>query len=208
MARYTGPVCKLCRREGFKLYLKGERCFSPRCGQIKRPVAPGQHGASTRKLTQYGMQLRSKQVVKRIYGVIERQFRRYFEMAVRKQEETGNALLKILESRLDNTVFRMGFASSRRQARQLVSHGHVMVNGRRVNKPSFNLRVGDVVEIKEKSRVVLPVKEAVEAAKERAAYPWLEVNYEDFKGTYLRYPAREEVEIPVDLQSIIELYSK
>ncbi|HNR79031.1 MAG TPA: 30S ribosomal protein S4 [Mesotoga infera] len=208
MARYTGPVCKLCRREGFKLYLKGERCFSPRCGQIKRPVAPGQHGASTRKLTQYGMQLRSKQVVKRIYGVLERQFRRYFEMAVRKQEETGNALLKILESRLDNTVFRMGFASSRRQARQLVSHGHVMVNGRRVNKPSFNLRVGDVVEIKEKSRVVLPVKEAVEAAKERAAYPWLEVNYEDFKGTYLRYPAREEVEIPVDLQSIIELYSK
>ncbi|MFZ2830307.1 MAG: 30S ribosomal protein S4 [Mesotoga infera] len=208
MARYTGPVCKLCRREGFKLYLKGERCFSPRCGQIKRPVAPGQHGASTRKLTQYGMQLRSKQVVKRIYGVLERQFRRYFEMAVRKQEETGNALLKILESRLDNTVFRMGFASSRRQARQLVSHGHVMVNGRRVNKPSFNLRVGDVVEIKEKSRVVLPVKEAVEAAKERAAYPWLEVNYEDFRGTYLRYPAREEVEIPVDLQSIIELYSK
>ncbi len=208
MARYTGPVCKLCRREGFKLYLKGERCFSPRCGQIKRPVAPGQHGASTRKLTQYGMQLWSKQVVKRIYGVLERQFRRYFEMAVRKQEETGNALLKILESRLDNTVFRMGFASSRRQARQLVSHGHVMVNGRRVNKPSFNLRVGDVVEIKEKSRVVLPVKEAVEAAKERAAYPWLEVNYEDFKGTYLRYPAREEVEIPVDLQSIIELYSK
>ncbi|HPD36822.1 MAG TPA: 30S ribosomal protein S4 [Mesotoga infera] len=208
MARYTGPVCKLCRREGFKLYLKGERCFSPRCGQIKRPVAPGQHGASTRKLTQYGMQLRSKQVVKRIYGVLERQFRRYFEMAVRKQEETGNALLKILESRLDNTVFRMGFASSRRQARQLVSHGHVMVNGRKVNKPSFNLRVGDVVEIKEKSRVVLPVKEAVEAAKERAAYPWLEVNYEDFKGTYLRYPAREEVEIPVDLQSIIELYSK
>jgi len=162
----------------------------------------GQHGASTRKLTQYGMQLRSKQVVKRIYGVLERQFRRYFEMAVRKQEETGNALLKILESRLDNTVFRMGFASSRRQARQLVSHGHVMVNGRRVNKPSFNLRVGDVVEIKEKSRVVLPVKEAVEAAKERAAYPWLEVNYEDFKK------AREEVEIPVDLQSIIELYSK
>ncbi len=208
MARYTGPVCKLCRREGFKLYLKGERCFSPRCGQIKRPVAPGQHGASTRKLTQYGMQLRSKQVVKRIYGVLERQFRRYFEMAVRKQEETGNALLKILESRLDNTVFRMGFASSRRQARQLVSHGHVMVNGRRVNKPSFNLRVGDVVEIKEKSRVVLPVKEAVEAAKERAAYPWLEVNYEDFKGTYLRYPAREDGENPVDLQSIIELYSK
>ena len=208
MARYTGPVCKLCRREGFKLYLKGERCFSPRCGQIKRPVAPGQHGASTRKLTQYGMQLRSKQVVKRIYGVLERQFRRYFEMAVRKHEETGNALLKILESRLDNTVFRMGFASSRRQARQLVSHGHITVNGRRVNKPSFNLRVGDIVEIKEKSRVVLPVKEAVEAAKERAAYPWLEVNYEDFKGTYLRYPAREEVEIPVDLQSIIELYSK
>ncbi|HOZ98738.1 30S ribosomal protein S4 [Mesotoga prima] len=208
MARYTGPVCKLCRREGFKLYLKGERCFSPRCSQVKRPVAPGQHGASTRKLTQYGMQLRSKQVVKRIYGVLERQFRRYFEAALRKSEETGSALMKILESRLDNIVFRMGFASSRRQARQLVNHGHVLVNGRRVNKPSFNLRVGDIVEIKEKSRSVLPIKEAAEAAKERTAYPWVEVDYETFRGTYLRYPVTEEVEIPVDLQSIIELYSK
>ncbi|AFK06421.1 ribosomal protein S4, bacterial/organelle type [Mesotoga prima MesG1.Ag.4.2] len=208
MARYTGPVCKLCRREGFKLYLKGERCFSPRCSQVKRPVAPGQHGASTRKLTQYGMQLRSKQVVKRIYGVLERQFRRYFEAALKKNEETGTALMKILESRLDNIVFRMGFASSRRQARQLVNHGHVLVNGRRVNKPSFNLRVGDIVEIKEKSRSVLPIKEAAEAAKERTAYPWVEVDYETFRGTYLRYPVTEEVEIPVDLQSIIELYSK
>ncbi|HNS74994.1 MULTISPECIES: 30S ribosomal protein S4 [Mesotoga] len=208
MARYTGPVCKLCRREGFKLYLKGERCFSPRCSQVKRPVAPGQHGASTRKLTQYGMQLRSKQVVKRIYGVLERQFRRYFEAALKKSEETGSALMKILESRLDNIVFRMGFASSRRQARQLVNHGHVLVNGRRVNKPSFNLRVGDIVEIKEKSRSVLPIKEAAEAAKERTAYPWVEVDYETFRGTYLRYPVTEEVEIPVDLQSIIELYSK
>lgn len=153
MARYTGPVCKLCRREGFKLYLKGERCFSPRCSQVKRPVAPGQHGASTRKLTQYGMQLRSKQVVKRIYGVLERQFRRYFEAALKKSEETGSALMKILESRLDNIVFRMGFASSRRQARQLVNHGHVLVNGRRVNKPSFNLRVGDIVEIKRRAEV-------------------------------------------------------
>jgi small subunit ribosomal protein S4 len=208
MARYTGPVCKQCRREGFKLYLKGERCFSPRCGQVKRPVAPGQHGASTRKLTQYGMQLRSKQVVKRIYGVLERQFRKYFEMAVRKHEETGSALLKILESRLDNAIFRMGFASSRRQARQLVNHGHVTVNGRKVNKPSFSLRVGDIVEIKEKSRVVLPIKDSVEASKERAAYPWFEVDYENFRATYLRYPAKEEVDIPVDLQSIIELYSK
>ncbi len=208
MARYTGPVCKLCRREGFKLYLKGERCFSPRCAQVKRPVAPGQHGASTRKLTQYGMQLRSKQVVKRIYGVLERQFRRYFEAALRKSEETGSALVKILESRLDNMVFRMGFASSRRQARQLVNHGHVLVNGRRVNKPSFSLRVGDIVEIREKSRAVVPIKEAVEASKERTAYPWVEVDYETFRGTYLRYPVTEEVEIPVDLQSIIELYSK
>ena len=208
MARYTGPVCKQCRREGFKLYLKGERCFSPRCGQVKRPVAPGQHGASPRKLTQYGMQLRSKQVVKRIYGVLERQFRKYFEMAVRKHEETGSALLKILESRLDNAIFRMGFASSRRQARQLVNHGHVTVNGRKVNKPSFSLRVGDIVEIKEKSRVVLPIKDSVEASKERAAYPWFEVDYENFRATYLRYPAKEEVDIPVDLQSIIELYSK
>ena len=208
MARYTGPVCKLCRREGFKLYLKGERCFSPRCAQVKRPVAPGQHGASTRKLTQYGMQLRSKQVVKRIYGVLERQFRRYFEAALRKSEETGSALVRILESRLDNIVFRMGFASSRRQARQLVNHGHVLVNGRRVNKPSFNLRVGDIVEIKEKSRTALPIKEAAEAAKERTAYPRVEVYYETFRWTYLRYPVTEEVEIPVDLQSIIELYSK
>ncbi len=135
MARYTGPVCKLCRREGFKLYLKGERCFSPRCAQVKRPVAPGQHGASTRKLTQYGMQLRSKQVVKRIYGVLERQFRRYFEAALRKSEETGSALVRIFAKSRLITSFSGWTVSSRRQARQLANHGHVLVNGRRVTSP-------------------------------------------------------------------------
>ncbi|OAA30839.1 30S ribosomal protein S4 [Kosmotoga arenicorallina S304] len=208
MARYTGSVCKICRREGFKLYLKGERCFSPKCAQVKRPFAPGQHGAATRKLTQYGMQLRSKQALKRMYGLLEKQFRRYFDIASRKAEETGSALIKLLESRLDNAVFRMGFASSRRQARQLVNHGHVLVNGRKVNKASYLLKPGDIVELKEKSKDIVPVKEAMEAAQDRTTPPWLEIDFEAARGTFVRFPNREEVEIPVDLQSIIELYSK
>lgn len=208
MARYTGPVCKLCRREGFKLYLKGERCVTPKCGQVKRASAPGQHGTSTRKLTQYGMQLRAKQAVKRMYGVLEKQFRRYFENATRKSEETGVALLRILESRLDNVIYRLGFASSRAQARQFVTHGHVLVNGRKVNKASFAVKAGDEIEIKEKSKSIPTIKESVEVAKGRATSPWLEVNFEEVKGTFMRFPQREEVEMPVDLQSIIELYSK
>lgn len=208
MARYTGPVCKLCRREGLKLYLKGERCVTPKCGQVKRATAPGQHGAATRKLTQYGMQLRAKQALKRMYGVLEKQFRKYFENATRKNEETGTALVRILESRLDNVIYRMGFASSRAQARQFVTHGHVMVNGRKVNKASYAVKVSDEVEIKEKSKSIYNIKEAVEVAKGRATSPWLDVNFDEVKGIFVRFPQREEVEIPVDLQSIIELYSK
>lgn len=208
MARYTEPVCKLCRREGFKLYLKGERCFTPKCAVVKRPFAPGQHGSATRKLTQYGMQLRSKQALKRMYGVLEKQFRRYFEFASRRSEETGAALVKVLESRLDNVVYRMGFASSRKQARQLVSHGHVLVNGRKVNKASYSVRPGDIIEIKEKSKAKVPVKEAIEASRNRTTPPWLEIDFDAVRGTFVRFPEREEVDIPVDLQSIIELYSK
>ncbi|MEA2066490.1 MAG: 30S ribosomal protein S4 [Thermotogota bacterium] len=208
MARYTGPVCKMCRREGFKLYLKGEKCFTPKCPQVKRPFAPGQHGNMRKKLTQYGIQLRSKQALKRMYGVLERQFRRYFFNASKSNEETGSALMKILESRIDNALYRMGFASSRNQARQLVNHGHIKVNGVKVSKVSYSLEDGDIIEFKDKIKDNPNIKENSEAAKERNTPPWLEVDFEAMKGTFVRYPEREELDVPVDLQSIIELYSK
>ncbi len=208
MARYTGAVCKLCRREGFKLFLKGDRCFSAKCALARRPFAPGQHGSTTRKLTQYGMQLRSKQALKRIYGLLELQFRKYFEVATTSSEETGNALMTLLESRLDNVIYKMGFASSRSQARQLVNHGHVLVNGRKVNKPSFGVKPDSIIEIKEKSKSVVPIKGSVEAAKDRSTPPWLEVDFDALRGTFLRAPSRDEIDVPVNLQSIIELYSK
>lgn len=200
MARYTGPIFKLSRREGISL--------SPKCTKIKRNYAPGQHGQSQRKLTQYGMQLRSKQALKRMYGLLEKQFKGYFNKAARSKEETGPALVKLLESRLDNVVFRMGFAVSRRQSRQLVNHGHVKINGTKVDKVSYLVKPGDVVEFKEKSKKIVPVEEAIEISKNISTPSWLEVNFDEVKGTFLRNPERDEVEIPVDIQSIIELYSK
>ena len=210
MASYTGALCKLCRREGFKLYLKGERCYSEKCAMAKRNFAPGQHGKDNKKLTQYGTQLRTKQALKRIYGILERQFRRYFEEAVKKiGQETGEVLMQILESRLDNVVYEMGFAVNRRAARELVRHGHIMVNGKKVDIPSFRVRPGTVIEIKESSRGILQVKQGLELASKKANTPsWLEVNAEQFKGTFTRMPKMDEISVPVDVQVIIELYSK
>ncbi len=208
MARYTGPVCRLCRREGTKLYLKGERCYTEKCAMERRPFPPGQHGRRKVKQTQYALQLRAKQAMKRMYGVLERQFKRYFYEAQRRKGITGDNLVKIVESRLDNVVFRMGFATSRRQARQLVNHGHFMVNGRKVDIPSYRLKPGDVVEVSEKSRDIEPIKHAVELSRERTMYPWLEVNFDELRGTFLRYPEMDELDLPFDIQAIVELYSK
>jgi len=208
VARYTGPVCRLCRREGVKLYLKGQRCYSEKCAFDKRPFVPGQHGAARKKMTQYALQLRAKQTMKRIYGVLEKQFRNYFAEAVKTKGVTGERLVKIVESRLDNVVFRMGFAFSRKQARQLVNHGHVYVNGKKVNIPSYRLKEGDIVEIKEKSRSIPSVKEAAELFKDRMVPKWLEVDYDSFRGTFLRAPELDEIDLPADVQAIVELYSK
>ncbi|WGS65344.1 30S ribosomal protein S4 [Marinitoga aeolica] len=209
MARYIGSLCKLCRREGFKLYLKGERCYTDKCALARRPYAPGQHGKQAKKPTQYGLQLRAKQALKRIYGVLERQFRRYFEEASRKEGNTGENLMRILETRLDNVVYQMGYAVNRRTARQLVRHGHFLVNGRKVDIPSYRVKPGDVIEVKEKSRSILPIKQGIELAqKANKRLDWIEVDYNAFKGSFLRLPTLDEMEVPVDLQAIIELYSK
>ncbi len=207
MARYTGPLCRLCRREGMKLYLKGERCFTDKCAYDRRPYAPGMHGKNRGKLSQYGLQLRSKQVMKRIYGILERQFERYFEKALRMAGDTRENLVRIVESRLDNVVYRLGFAVNRRQARQLVTHGHFSVNGRKVDLPSLLLRPGDVVELRDKSLGV--VKQVVELTKDRTHVPWVEIDFENLRGTFLRYPRLEEVtDLPVDVQAIVEHYSR
>jgi len=209
MARYTGPLCKLCRREGKKLYLKGERCFSQHCAFERRPYIPGQHGKTANvKLTQYGVQLRAKQSMKRIYGVLEKQFRRYFDEARRKEGVTGENLVKIVESRLDSALFRMGMANSRNQARQFVLHGHVKVNGKKVNIPSFRLRPEDVVEVKENSKSMKPLQSAIAASRDRGTAPWIEVDFDACRGTFVRYPSLEETGLSVDVQSIVELYSK
>lgn len=209
MARYTGPLCKLCRREGMKLYLKGERCFSEKCPFDKRPFAPGQHGREKKKLTQYGLQLRSKQTMKRIYGVLEKQFRTYYERAAKQAGDTRENLVVQVERRLDNVVYRLGFAINRRVARQLVLHGHVLVNGKKVDIPSYQVRPGDVISIKETSRSIEPVKQAVELNKGKVSYNWLEVDFDQLKGTYVRNPKLEEVtDIPVNVQAIVEFYSR
>ncbi|PMP69886.1 MAG: 30S ribosomal protein S4 [Mesoaciditoga sp.] len=208
MARYTDPFCKLCRREGKKLFLKGEKCYSPKCPVEKRPYAPGQHGKDRLKMTQYARQLRSKQTMKRTYGVLERQFRRYFAEAVKTKGVTGTMLIRKVESRLDNVVFRLGFAISRSHARQLVNHGHILVNGRRIDIPSYELRPGDEIELHEKIRSNADVKKAIESRTSGSVSPWLEVNYDLFKGKFVRMPDREELELPLDVQDIVELYSK
>ncbi len=208
MARYTGAVCRLCRREGQKLFLKGERCYSEKCSVGIRGYAPGQHGQGRKKSSEYGMQLRAKQTARRFYGVQENQFHHYFEIAERKQGITGDNLLKILESRLDNVVYRVGFASSRAEARQLVGHGHFEVNGKRVDIASYLLRAGDVVSICEKSRSSEKIKAVVEANSARPVPQWIDVDREQLTAKVIALPTREQIEAPVDEQLIVEFYSK
>jgi small subunit ribosomal protein S4 len=210
MARYTGSVCRLCRREGVKLYLKGERCYTEKCAIDRRAYAPGQHGQASarKKVSEYGTQLREKQKARRVYGVLEKQFRGYYEEAARRKGITGETLLQILESRLDNVVYRLGFAASRPEARQLVKHGHFNVNGRRVDIPSFLTNVGDVISFTEKSLESPRVKELVEAAESKAAVTWLERDLNTKSGRIARVPARDEIDVPVAEQMIVELYSR
>lgn len=207
MARYTGPVCRLCRREGTKLFLKGDKCYTDKCPVSRRAYPPGQHGQARRKLSEYGVQLREKQKARRVYGVLEGQFRRYFERAESKKGVTGELLLQNLESRLDNVVYRMGLGSSRAEARQLVRHNHFLVNGRRVNIPSFLVRPGDEVAVREQSRDKAHFKVLTQGVA-RLTPAWLEVNLEDMKGKVLRLPTREEIDAPVQEQLIVELYSR
>ncbi len=208
MARYTGAVCKLCRREGQKLFLKGERCYSDKCAFAHRGYAPGQHGQARKKLSEYGMQLREKQKTRRYYGVLEAQFAHYFELAEKMHGMTGENLLKILESRLDNVVYRMGFASSRAEARQLVVHGHFTVNGKRVDIPSYLTKDGDVIAICEKSRSSDKVKAVLEANGARPTPLWVEVNREAYEGKIVRMPAREDIDLEVQELMIVEYYSR
>ncbi|MCX7883976.1 MAG: 30S ribosomal protein S4 [Caloramator sp.] len=206
MARYTGPSCKLCRREGVKLYLKGDRCYSEKCAIARRAYAPGQHGQNRKKLTNYGLQLREKQKAKRIYGILESQFRRYYEEADRQKGITGENLLRLLELRLDNVVFRLGFANSRTEARQLVRHSHFTVNGKKVNIPSYKLRVGDVIAVTEKSRSSEKFKALSEIASN--VPKWLSVDKDKMEGQVVALPQREDIDIPVNETLIVELYSK
>ena len=209
MARYIGPVCRLCRREGMKLFLKGERCYTEKCAIEKRNFPPGQHGKTRKaKLAGYGLQLREKQKVKRIYGLLESQFRLYFQRAERKTGITGENLLRQLELRLDNVVYSLGFAASRPQARQLVRHGHIEVNGKKINIPSYQARKGDVIQVREKSRKNDQIRQAVETASGRGVPSWLELNAEQFRGTVTDVPKREDIRLPIQEQLIVELYSK
>ncbi|MEE0897647.1 MAG: 30S ribosomal protein S4 [Acutalibacteraceae bacterium] len=208
MARYTGAVCRLCRREGKKLFLKGERCYSEKCSVGIRAYAPGQHGQGRKKSSEYGLQLRAKQTARRFYGVQENQFHHYFEIAERKPGITGDNLLKILESRLDNVVYRVGFASSRAEARQLVGHGHFEVNGKRVDIASYLLKAGDVVSICEKSRSLDKIKAVVEANSARPTPEWIDVDKTALTAKVVALPNRDQIDAPVEDQLIVELYSK
>jgi small subunit ribosomal protein S4 len=208
MARYIGPVCKLCRREGMELYLKGDRCYTEKCSFKRRPRPPGQHGEQRVKFSEYGLRLREKQKVRRIYGVLERQFRKYFAEADRTKGVTGENLLALLERRLDNVVYRLGFAATRNEARQLVLHCHITVNGKRVNIPSFHVRPGATVEVVEKSRKVLRISEALETVDRRGVPQWVELDKKAFKGVVRQAPNREDLTMPIQEQLIVELYSK
>jgi small subunit ribosomal protein S4 len=208
MARYIGPVCKLCRRENLKLFLKGDRCYSDKCAIERRPYPPGQHGQGRVKFSEYGVQLREKQKVKRMYGLLEAQFRLHYKRAAAKKGKTGENLLQGLELRLDNVVFRIGFADTRNESRQLSRHGHFTVNGRAVNIPSYACRVGDVIVVKEKSKKIVRISEALEAVDRRGIPPWIEVDKKGFTGTIKSLPAREDLTLPIQEQLIVELYSK
>lgn len=209
MARYKDAVCRLCRREGMKLFLKGAKCFTEKCPVEKRNFAPGQHGRDRKaKIVGYGLQLREKQKAKRIYFTQEGQFRNYFEKAARTKGVTGEVLLQQLERRLDNIVFRLGFAVARRQARQLVRHGHIAVNGRKVDIPSFQVSVGDEITVRENSKKLVILEMAKDFASHQPAPSWLEINRETFTGRILALPKREDINLPVNEQLIVELYSK
>ena len=209
MARYIGPVCRLCRREGMKLFLKGERCYTEKCAIEKRNFAPGQHGKTRKsKMAGYGVQLREKQKVKRIYGVLEDQFRRYFETADRQRGITGETLLQLLERRFDNVVYRLGLATSRAQARQLVRHGHFLINGKKVDIPSYSVRPGDVVAIRPTSQKNPTIAHAIEEVKGRGIPGWLTFDAGEQAGRVVSLPTREQINLPVQEQLIVELYSK
>lgn len=209
MARYIGPVCRLCRREDMKLFLKGDRCYTDKCGYERRAYAPGQHGQNRRrKASDYGEQLREKQKVKRIYGIAERQFRGYYFRASRMKGVTGENLLILLERRLDNIVYRLGFASDHAEARQLVRHGHFQVNGSHVNIPSYLVRVNDVITVREKSKKVVRLSDSLAAVDRRGVPQWLELDKDNFRGKIKSFPAREDFTMPIREQLIVELYSK
>ncbi len=208
MARYTGAVCRLCRREGMKLYLKGDRCYSDKCAFVCKQAAPGQHGTSRKKVSEYGLQLREKQKVKRIYGIQEKQFRLYYAKAVAMKGVTGENLLMFLERRLDNVVYRLGLASSRVDARQLVRHGHYTVNGRKVNIPSFLVKEGQVISVKEGSRKSPKFETIAAAVAHHNAPSWLELDKENLSGKVITMPTRDDVDLPINEQLIVELYSR
>lgn len=209
MARYTGSVCRICRRENLKLFLKGDRCYSDKCAFDRRSYAPGQHGQRRRgKTSDYGIQLREKQKVKRMYGLTEKQFRLFFERADRKKGITGTNLLVQLETRLDNVAYRLGFVNSRSQGRQLVKHNHLLVNGQKVNIPSYQVKTGDVVEVREKSRNIQFITDSLDAVVRRGVPQWLELEKDNMKGTVKNLPVREDLTMPIQEQLIVELYSK
>ncbi len=208
MARYTGSVCRQCRRENMKLFLKGDRCFSDKCSYDRRGYPPGQHGQRRSKQSDYGMQLREKQKVRRIYGISEKQFRIAFKRADRQKGITGTNLLSLLETRMDNTVFRLGFVNSRNQGRHFVRHNHFTVNGKKVNIPSYQVKKGDVIELREKSRTVQAISDSLDAIVRRGVPQWLEINKDTFKGQIVGIPTREDITLPIQEQLIVELYSK
>lgn len=208
MAKYRGPVCRLCRREGVKLFLKGTRCMTEKCAVERRSYPPGQHGQGRQRLSDYSAQLREKQKLKRIYGIQEQQFRGIFGRAERKTGVTGEHLLKLLERRLDNVVYRLGFAASRKAARQLINHGHILLNGRKTDIPAAVVKANDVVEVRERSRSLLPVQAALEAVDGRGMPNWLDLDRAAFKGTIRSLPAKDDIALPVNEQMVVELYSR
>ena len=208
MARYTKSVCRLCRRENLKLFLKGERCYTEKCAIERRNYPPGQHGQNRRKFSDYGSQLREKQKVKRLYGILENQFRNTFKEADRRKGITGEILLSLLERRLDNAVYRLGFANSRNEARQLVKHSHFLVNQTKVNIPSYLVKPGDIIQLREKSKKVVRILESLEGVARRGVPQWLELDKEQLKGSVKTLPTREDITIPIQEKLIVELYSK
>lgn len=208
MAKYSGPVCRLCRREGEKLFLKGSRCMTEKCAIERRSYPPGQHGQARQRTSDYSLQLREKQKLKRIYGLQECQFRGIFERAERQAGVTGDTLLRLLECRLDNVVYRLGFGASRKEARQLINHGHMMINGRKVKAPGALVKTGDSIEVRQKSREMLPIQGALAAVDGRGIPEWLELDRGAFKGTIRSLPTKDHIVLPVNEQMVVELYSR